>query len=95
MNHMDAERAEVVVMLDELGDEDFQKLLKELEGLGMEVYKVDRDEDLIDGSVDLSRLEDLKRVPHVRYVRNVLTYTVDYPAGDPRDKDGPDDDGDD
>ena len=95
MNHMDAERAEVVVMLDELKDDELEQVLKDLQALGMEVYKVDRDEDLIDGSVDTSRLADLKGVAHVRYVRNVLTYTVDYPAGDPRDRDGPEDDGDD
>jgi hypothetical protein len=92
MNHRDAELTEVVVVLDELDTDQTRQVLQRLRAAGMEVWKVDDDQSLVEGSIDAGKVHDLKQVEHVRYVRSVLTYTVDYPPGDPRDKDGPEGD---
>jgi hypothetical protein len=92
MNHRDAEMTEVVVVLDDLSTEQTNAVVEKLKSAGMEVFKVDNDQSLVEGCVESCKALDLNKLDHVRYVRNVLTYTVDYPPGDPRDKDGPDDD---
>ena len=88
MNHRDAEMTEVVVVLDDLNDEQTQRVVGQLQRAGLEVSKVDNDQSVVEGTVDSAKVHDLKHVEHVRYVRSVLSYTVDYPAGDPRDQDG-------
>jgi hypothetical protein len=98
MNHHDAEMSEVVVVLDDLTDEQTQEVVKQLQAAGLQVSDVDNDQSTVDGTIDAQKVHDLKHVPHVRYVRSVMTYTADYPPGDPRDKDGAEDqleDGDD
>ena len=92
MNHRDAELTEVVVVLDELDTDRTGHVVRRLQSIGLEVWKVDDDQSVVEGSIDAAKVHDLKQVEHVRYVRSVLTYTVDYPPGDPRDKDGPEDD---
>jgi len=92
MNHRDAELTEVVVVLDELDTDRTGHVVQRLQAVGLEVWKVDDDRSVVEGAIDSCKVHDLKQVEHVRYVRSVLTYTVDYPPGDPRDKDGPDDD---
>ena len=90
MNHRDAELTEVVVVLDDLDTDHTGQVVQRLQAAGLEVWKVDDDQSLVEGAIDAGKVHDLKQVEHVRYVRSVLTYTVDYPPGDPRDKDGPD-----
>jgi hypothetical protein len=94
MNHRDAEMTEVVVVLDELDDERTLRVVEMLKEKGLEVFKVDNDESVVDGTIESDKVKSLKDVESVRFVRSVLTYTVDYPPGDPRDKDGPEDDDD-
>jgi hypothetical protein len=89
MNHHDAEITEVVVVLDGKGDESVGQALGKLKELGLQVYNTRSDEGVIEGSIDASRVSELKSVPGVCYVRSVFSYTADYPPGDPRDKDGP------
>jgi hypothetical protein len=90
MNHHDAEITEVVVVLDCKGEQAVNEALGKLRGLGLEVFNINGDEGVIEGSIDASRVHELKSVPGVCYVRSVFSYTADFPAGDPRDKDGPD-----
>jgi hypothetical protein len=92
MDHRDAELTEVVVVLDELDTDRTRCVVQRLQSIGLEVWKVDDDQSVVEGAIDAAKVHDLKQVEHVRYVRSVLTYTVDYPPGDPRDKDGPQDD---
>jgi hypothetical protein len=89
MNHRDAELTEVVVVLDDLDTDHTRQVVQRLQAAGLDVWKVDDDQSLVEGAIDSGKVHDLKQVEHVRYVRSVLTYTVDYPPGDPRDKDGP------
>jgi hypothetical protein len=92
MNHRDAEMTEVIVVLDELDDAQTVRVVELLKAKGLEVFKVDNDESTVDGTIEADKVRTLKDVESVRFVRSILTYTVDYPPGDPRDKDGPDDD---
>ena len=89
MNHHDAEITEVVVVLDGKGDDSVNQAIGRLKELGLQVSDTNGDEGVIEGSIDASRVGDLKSVPGVCYVRSVFSYTADYPPGDPRDKDGP------
>lgn len=91
MNHRDAEITEVVVVLDDLDDAQTNRVVEQLKSVGLEVSKVNNEESIVEGAIDSTRLGELKKCDSVRYVRNVLTYTVDYPPGDPRDQDGPED----
>ena len=92
MNHIDAEMTEVLVVLDELDGEQTALVVEQLKVKGLEVFKVDSDESVVDGTIESDKVRTLKEVESVRFVRSILTYTVDYPPGDPRDMDGPDDD---
>ena len=83
---------EVIVVLDELDDAQTATVVEQLKAKGLEVFKVDNDESVVDGAIEADKVKSLKDVEKVRFVRSILTYTVDYPPGDPRDKDGPDDD---
>ena len=83
---------EVLVVLDELDDEQTMRVVEMLKAVGLEVFKVDNDESVVDGTIESDKVRSLKDVEKVRFVRSILTYTVDYPPGDPRDKDGPEDD---
>ena len=88
MNHHDAEISDVVVVLDEEGQNTAETIIGRLKELGMEVASINCDEGVIEGSIDAGRVNEIKTVPGVAYVRSVFTYTADYPCGDPRDKDG-------
>jgi len=88
MNHHDAEMSEVVVVLDDLNDQQTQEVVKQLQAAGLQVSNVDNDQSTVDGIIDALKVHDLKHVPRVRYVRTIMNYTADYPPGDPRDKDG-------
>jgi hypothetical protein len=89
MNHHDAEITDVVVVLDGQGAKALDSAVDSLKKLGLEVSTVNNDEGVIEGSIDTSKVNDLKAVPGVCYVRSVFTYTADFPTGDPRDQDGP------
>jgi hypothetical protein len=88
MNHHDAEVSDVVVVLEELDDARTLEVVKLLEAAGMTVSKVDNDESVVEGCIAADKAHGLKHVSQVRYVRTVMTYSVDYPPGDPRDLDG-------
>ena len=88
MNHRDAEISDVVVVLEDLNDEQTQEVVKQLQTAGLQVSNVDNDGSVVEGSIDTAKVHDLKLVSRVRYVRSVMSYTVDYPPGDPRDLDG-------
>lgn len=89
MNHRDAEITDVVLVLDCKDDASVQKVVSDVQAIGLSVANLDSENGVIEGSIDSSRVHDLKAVACVRYVRPVFTYTADYPPGDPRDKDGP------
>jgi hypothetical protein len=90
MNHHDAEVSDVVIVLDDLNDEQTQEAVANLKAAGLDVVSVNNENSTVEGTIDALKVRDLNHVPRVRYVRAVMTYTVDYPPGDPRDLDGAD-----
>jgi len=92
MNHRDAELSDVVVVLQDLDDKQADQAVAQLKSAGLDVASVNKDNGTIEGCVETCKVPDLKHIPGVSYVRSVMTYTADYPPGDPRDKDGPEQD---
>jgi len=92
MNHRDAEVTDVVVVLDDLDDQQTREVVGNLKTAGLVVVNVDNDQSTVEGTIESQKVHDLKKVARVRYVRAVMTYTADYPVGDPRDRDGADSD---
>ncbi len=96
MNHQDAEITDVVVVIGCPDGVKFASVVESLKAAGLSVDSIDAENDVVEGSIESTRVHDLKKVECVRYVRPVFSYVADYPPGDPRDKDGPeasDDDG--
>jgi len=89
MNHHDAEITDVLVVMDDDAQKSMDPIVARLKELGLEIVEVNAEEGVIEGSIDSSKVAQLKTVPGVSYVRSVFTYTADYPVGDPRDLDGP------
>ena len=83
--------SDVVVVLEELDDAQTLEIVKLLEAQGMTVSNINHSESIVEGCIVALKAHGLKHVAKVRYVRNVMTYTVDYPPGDPRDLDGKED----
>lgn len=88
MNHHDAEIADVVIVLNDPGQDSINQAISRCKDCGLEVVDTNPDEGVIEGNIDANKVHDLKNVPGVSYVRSVFTYTADYPTGDPRDQDG-------
>jgi len=88
MSYRDAEITDVVVVLEHLDAEQTAAMVKKLEGLGLSVSRVDDEQSVVEGSIDSTKVHDLKEVEHVRYVRHIISYSVDFPPGDPRDRNG-------
>ncbi len=60
MNHRDAEMTEVIVVLDELDDAQTAKVVEQLKAKGLEVFKVDNDESIVDGTIEADKVKSLK-----------------------------------
>jgi len=91
-NHRDAEITELVVVLDKRWEDKLQDAVDQLTKIGMEIYKADDDNSVVEGAAESNKVHDIEKLDCVDYVRKVMTYIVDYPPGDPRDKDGPEED---
>jgi hypothetical protein len=87
-NHQDAEITEIVVVLNP-ATEDYTSAVEKLKAAGVEIFSTDEENDVIEGAIESSKLEAIKQIACVNYLRTVSTYIADYPPGDPRDKDGP------
>ena len=88
MNHHDAEITDVIVVLDCRDQKAVDDSVAKCKSLGMEVTDINVEEGVIEGSIESARVSELKSCPGVSYIRSVFTYIADYPASDPRDKDG-------
>jgi hypothetical protein len=85
---MDAYMSEIVAVVDDEHCDDMDALVQRLTKAGVEVSNVNRSEGIVEGLVDASKVKEIDDLPGVDYVRTVFTYAADYPAGDPRDRDG-------
>ncbi len=91
-SHRDSEMAEVVVVLTKAYENKLTEAVAKLQVIGVEVSSTDDQNNIVEGTVESSKLMDLHKLDCVDYVRLVMTYIADYPVGDPRDQDGIEDD---
>src|ERR1700743_2751787 len=84
MNHHDAEMSDVVVVLTDAAAGQVDDSVKALVSAGLSVSDVNKEEGVVEGCIPADKVHHLNTVQGVRYVRNVFSYTADYPAGDPR-----------
>jgi hypothetical protein len=91
MNHHDADMTDIFVVLEDLNDVETLEVAKQLEAAGMTVRNIDNDNSVIEGSIPSQKVRDLNKVKCVRCVRAGMSYVADYPVGDPRNLDEPDD----
>ncbi|HEY8665763.1 MAG TPA: hypothetical protein VIL86_03815 [Tepidisphaeraceae bacterium] len=89
MNHQDAEICDIVVIIDEAWKDKTGEAVEELKKAGMQVSEWDDDTGVVEGSADAAHIHTFEKMPCVDYVRKIFCYFADYPPGDPRDKDGP------
>lgn len=85
---MDAYMSEIVAVIDDNHCDDMDALVKRLTEAGVEISTVNKNEGVIEGLVEASKVKQIDDLPGVEYVRTVFTYAADYPPGDPRDRNG-------
>ena len=85
---MDAEMADVVITIHELWVDKIDEAAHRLAEIGLDVQTIDRTAGVIQGSIDLLYFAALQALEPVSYVRKVIEYGVNFPPGDPRDRDG-------
>jgi len=79
--------SEIIAVIDDKYCDDLEKVVKQLKDEGVEIYKVNQNEGVIEGLVDASKVKQIDDLPGVEYVRTVFTYAANYPPDDPRDRD--------
>jgi hypothetical protein len=84
----DGNITDVVVVLDKRWENDLTGAVALLKSCGLEVCSADDDTSVVEGQIDTCRVHDLEKLDCVDYVRKVMSYDVNYPPGDPRDRDG-------
>lgn len=84
---MDANITDIVVVLDKSYEEKLNEAVAKLKACGMEVSNADDDNSVVEGSVETYKLHALEKLDCVDYVRKVMSYDVNFPPGDPRDRD--------
>jgi hypothetical protein len=85
---MDAHMSEIVAVIADEQCDDLPGMAKALERAGVEIHRINAGEGVIEGLVDSSLVKTVDEMKGVEYVRTVFTYAANYPAGDPRDRDG-------
>ena len=92
MEHQDAELSDIAVILEEVLDFTTAKAAEKLTTLGLCVSNVDHENCIVEGTIDAAKVNSLKSLDFVKYVRVVFTYIADFPPGDPRNCDKDDED---
>jgi chemotaxis response regulator CheB len=85
---MDAYLSEIVAVIEDGACDDIDQLVARLSQAGVEVWRVNFSECVVDGLVEAAKIKQIDDLPGVEYVRTVFTYVANYPPGDPRDRDG-------
>lgn len=92
MDHQDAQMTEILVVLTGGYGGRVAEAIEQLRTAGVTVAEVSEAEGTVTGTVESYRVKAVEAMPCVQAVRSTMTYIADFPAGDPRDRDGPDDD---
>lgn len=85
---MDIQISEIIVTLDAQWENKLDEAVAQLKKAGMEIVSADDDNSVLEGTIDACLVHDLQKLACVKYVRTVFTYSADFPAGDPRDRNG-------
>lgn len=85
---MDSEMADVVVTIHDAWADKIDEAVQHMAEIGLNVTDIDRDNGVVEGSAEVHVLPSLQRLDAVAYVRKTLEYGVNFPPGDPRDRDG-------
>jgi hypothetical protein len=93
MNHHDADLSDVVVVLEPEMGISFDQAVANLKQQGLSVTDTDVENDVVEGTIETTKVKPLEKLACVKYVRSVFNYTADFPTGDPRNLDK-DEDGD-
>jgi hypothetical protein len=92
MEHRDAEVSDVVVILKrECAEGKFDETVSALKNMQMAIDETDADNGMVQGTIQAEKLDVVRKWPCVEYVRVDFTYIADYPQGDTRNQDEPDD----
>jgi|HubBroStandDraft_6_1064221.scaffolds.fasta_scaffold979907_1 hypothetical protein len=84
MEHRDAELSDIEVVLEELLGITPEQAAEKLKTAGLCLSNVDQENCIIEGTIDACKVNSLKEIDFVKYVRVVFTYIADFPPGDPR-----------
>ena len=84
----DAQLSEVTIVLDKRWEDRLQDAVEQLRAAGVQVSSANDDNSVVEGVVATGLIHHLEKMECVDYVRTVFSWVADYPAGDPRDKDG-------
>jgi hypothetical protein len=84
----DMEMADVTVILKREYEDKLHEAVGMLESAGLAVSNTDNHMSIVEGSIEADKLKPLEHLPCVNYVRKVMSYGVEFPAGDPRDRNG-------
>jgi len=85
---MDMRISDVVVTLDKRWEDNLADAVNCLKKAGLEVREAYDDNSVVEGTIECGMVHDLEKLDCVDYVRTVFTYDADFPAGDPRDRNG-------
>ena len=91
MQHQDAEVSDITVVLRKECAEKLEETVEALRKHAMEIDETDPDNGVVSGTILADKLPHIKSWPCVEYVRVEFTYIADYPVGDARNQDAPDD----
>jgi hypothetical protein len=81
MADQDVEITDIVVVFDESAEGSMDDLVAELTQAGVKIETVDRDNGVVEGSIETVKVKPLEKLPHVKYVRGVFNYLSE--ASDP------------
>jgi hypothetical protein len=85
---MDMRISDVIVTLDKRWEDDLADAVARLRKAGLEVRDACDNKSVVEGTIDRHKVHDLEKLECVDYVRTIFTYDADFPAGDPRDRNG-------
>ncbi len=92
MDSRDTQETDVVVIVKDACEARIVEVLRQLQEVGFRICQEDPDTDLtqgaVAGTIETSRLPELERMDCVQYVRRVMSYMAEFPANDPRDRNG-------
>jgi hypothetical protein len=91
MEHRDAELSDVEIVFEDEPGMTIGQAAEKLKDAGLCISNVDQENCIVEGTIDTAKVNSLKSLNFVKYVRVVFNYIADYPEGDPRNLDKDDD----